>query len=58
MKIGIVKTVDQSVYRFDNPEFFETDPELKMLSVLTDKGEEVFFPLNNVISFSYEEVEK
>lgn len=54
MKIGIVKTIDGSVFKFENPEFFDAMPQHKILVVITAKNEKIFFPLENVISFSEE----
>lgn len=55
MRIGIVKMIDGSVYKFENPEFFDTIPEQKVLAVITNEKDKVGFPLYNVISFSLEE---
>ena len=54
MRIGIVKTTDGSVFRYDNPEFFDTIPEHRVLAIITAKNEKVAFPLYNVINFSIE----
>ena len=53
MKIGMVKTIDGSVYRYIDPTRFRY--ESIGVTVVTDKGAEIAFPLHNVICFSYEE---
>lgn len=53
MKIGIIKTVDGSVFRYVNPKHYHY--ELEAVTVITDKNEEILFPLCNVICASFEE---
>lgn len=54
MRLAMVKTTDGSVFKFENPEFFDTVPQHKVLAVVTAKNEKIGFPLYNVISFSEE----
>ena len=54
MKTVIVKTIDGSVFRFDNPKFFDTMMSHSVLVVMSAKNEKIIFPLNNIISISEE----
>ena len=56
MKIGIVKTIDGSVFKFENPEFFDTQSQHNCLAVITAKKEMIGFPLYNVVLFKTKEV--
>ena len=47
MKTVIVKTIDGSVFRFDNPKFFDTMMSHSVLVVMSAKNEKIIFPLNN-----------
>lgn len=55
MKLGIVKTIDKVIYKYENPVYFRVENDFTLLRVVHG-GAEIFFPLVNVIAFSIEEV--